>query len=43
MIGNKFTDNIAKVSWSSPHNNSETVTNDDDKEIPKEKYISPEE
>ena len=29
-----------KISW---QNNSETVTNEHGKEIPKEKYISPEE
>ena len=32
-----------KVSKSSPQNNSETVTNEHAKEIPTEKYISPEE
>ena len=32
-----------KVSKTSQQNNSETVTNEHNKEIPKEKYISPEE
>ena len=31
------------VSKNSQQNNSETVTNEHDKEIPKERYISPEE
>ena len=41
MIGKKIT----KVSQNSEENNSETVTNEHDKEIPKEIYIyiSPEE
>ena len=34
---------ITKVSKNSQQNNSETVTNENDKEIPKERYISPEE
>ena len=34
---------MAKVSRNSQQNNSETVTNKHDKEIPKERYISPEE
>ena len=32
-----------KVSKNLQQNNSETVTNEHDKEIPKERYISPEE
>ena len=32
-----------RVSKNSQQNNSETVTNENDKEIPKERYISPEE
>ena len=32
---------ITKVSKSSQQNNSETVTNNNDKEIRKERYISP--
>ena len=31
------------VSRSSPQNDSETITNEHNKEIPKERYISPEE
>ena len=42
MIDNKIADKISKVWRSLPQNNSETVTNEHDKEIPKEKYISPE-
>ena len=34
---------ITKVWKNSEKNNSETVTNQNDKEIPKERYISPEE
>ena len=34
---------ITKILKNSQQNNSETVTNQDDKEIPKERYISPEE
>ena len=33
---------IIKVSKNSQKNNSETVTNENDKEIPKERYISQE-
>ena len=33
---------ISKVSKTSPQNNSETFTNEHDKEIPKERHISPE-
>ena len=43
LIGNKIADTITKVSKNSQQNNSETVTNEHDKEIPKERYISPEE
>ena len=39
LVGKKIT----KVSQNSEENNSETVTNKHDKEIPKEIYISPEE
>ena len=39
LVGKKIT----KVSQNSEENNSETVTNEHDKEIPKEVYISPEE
>ena len=43
LIGYKITDRIIKVSRNSQQNNSETVTNEHDKEIFKEKYVSPEE
>ena len=43
LIGNKIADKITKVSKNSQQNNSETVTNDHDKETPNERYISPEE
>ena len=43
LIGNKIFNRIAKFSRSSPHNNSETITNKHDKKIPKEKYLYPEE
>ena len=41
-IGNKIVNRITKVSKSLQQNNSETVTNEHNKEIPKEKYVSPE-
>ena len=34
---------ITKVKKNSEQNNSETVTNEHDKEIPKERYVSPQE
>ena len=43
FIANKVADRITKVSKTLPQNNPETITNEDDKETPKEKYISPEE
>ena len=43
LIGNKVSDKVTKISKSSQQSNSETVKNDYDKEIPKERYISPEE
>ena len=43
FIGNKIANRITKVSKNSQHNNSETVTNEHDKKIPKERYISLEE
>ena len=43
LIGNKIGNKIIKVSWCSPQNNWETITNENDKEIPKERYTSPEE
>ena len=41
MIGNKIADRITKVSKDSQQNNSEAVKNEHDKEISKERYISP--
>ena len=41
MVGNKSADRITKVSKKSSWNNSET--NENYKEIPQEKYVSPEE
>ena len=43
LIGNKIANRITKVSKGSQQNISETVTNEHDKEIPKERYISLEE
>ena len=43
LIGNKIADKISKVSKNSQQNNSETVTNEHDREKPKERYISFEE
>ena len=43
LIGNENADRITKLSKTSPQNNLETITNEHDKEIPKERYISPEE
>ena len=40
-FGNKIADKITKRSRASPRNNSETVTNEHGKEIPKERSISP--
>ena len=40
LIRNKIANKINKVSKNSHQNNSETVTNENDKEIPKERYIS---
>ena len=42
MIGNKINDRITKFSKPSQQNNSETITNELDKEISKERLISPE-
>ena len=41
MIGNKIADKIIKVSRSSPQNCSETEDTGFDREVPKERYISP--
>ena len=43
MISNKIADKVMKVSKKLQKNNSEIVTNENDKEIPKERSISPEE
>ena len=42
LIGNKISNKITKVSKNSDQNNSETVTYEYDKEIPRERYISSE-
>ena len=43
MISNKIVNRITIVSKDSQENISEAVTNNHDKEIPKEKYAPPEE
>ena len=43
MIGNKIANRTKKASGGVPQNNSETVTNEHDKDIPKGRYISPNE
>ena len=43
LVGNKISDRITKVLKNSKQNNSETVANKHDKEILKERFISPEE
>ena len=43
MVGNKIADRITEISKNSQQNNLETITNKNDKEIPEERYISPEE
>ena len=43
LIGNKTPHEITNVSRTSPHNSLEMVKNENDKEIPKERYISTEE
>ena len=40
MTGNKIANKIAEILRNSQQNNSETVTNEHYKEIPKERYIS---
>ena len=42
LIGNEIAIKITGVSQSLQQNNSETVTNEHDKQIPQERYISPE-
>ena len=41
LIGNKIANKITEVSRSLPQNNSETITNEHDKVIPKERFVSP--
>ena len=43
LLGNKIAERITKMSKNLQQNNSETVTTEHDKEIPKERYMSPEE
>ena len=43
LIGDKIDKKIAKFSRNSQQNNSEAVTNENNKEVPEERYISPEE
>ena len=43
LTGNKIANKITKLLKNSQQNNSETVKNEHDKEIPKEIYLSPEE
>ena len=43
FISDKITEKIPKISKNSQQNDSETVTNEYNKEIPKERYTSPEE
>ena len=43
MLGNKIAYRITKVSKNSKQNNSEKITNENDKKITKGRYISPEE
>ena len=43
LNGNEVVNKITKVSKNSQENNSERVTNENDKEIPKERYVSSEE
>ena len=40
LVGNKNADKITKISKNVQQNNSETITNEHDKEIPNERYIS---
>ena len=43
MIGNRIADKIRKDLKNTQQNNLEKVTNEEDKEIHKERYISPQE
>ena len=42
MIDNKIANEITKVSKNSSENHLETIIKENDKEIPKERYMSPE-
>ena len=42
LTGNEITDRITKVSKTLPQNNPKRITNEHDQEIPKERYVSPE-
>ena len=42
MIDNKIANEITKVSKNSSENNLETIIKENDKEIPTERYMSPE-
>ena len=42
LIDNEIADRISKFSKNSQQNNLETVTNENDKEVPKERYVSSE-
>ena len=42
VVANSYNDKIIEVSKNSQPNNSEAVTNENDEQIPKERYISPE-
>ena len=43
LIGNKKANKVQKVSKNLQQNNSETITNEYDKEMLKERYVSPDE
>ena len=43
LIDNKIANKITQISKISQQNNSETVANNHDKEVPKERYVYPEE
>ena len=43
LISNKIANKITKLSKNSQQNDSKTVTNEHDNEIPKERYVSAEE
>ena len=43
LIGNKIADKITKLNTNLQQSNSERITNEQDNEIPIERYVSPEE